>query len=180
MNDKPQPTPDGPSDAQPRWLTDEEMTAWLALIGVLVWLPAALDDQLRRDAGISHFEYMVLAVLSESPQFTARMNELAALANGSPSRLSHVVARLEQRGWVRRSADLDNARFTLATLTDAGWSIVVATAPGHVDAVRRYVFDALTPAQVRQLREIGRRVRRAIKPEGDWAVPRVPPVSGKG
>lgn len=84
------------------------------------------------------------------------------------------------RGWVPRSADPDNARYTLATLTDAGWSTVVATAPGHVEAVRRYVFDALTPAQVRQLSEIGRRVRRAINPEGDSRLPGAYPLSDRG
>ncbi|HVV22009.1 MAG TPA: MarR family winged helix-turn-helix transcriptional regulator [Pseudonocardiaceae bacterium] len=150
----------------PRWLDQDEQRTWLALIGVLIWLPAALDAQLQADAGLSHFEYQVLAMLSMSPNRTARMGDLAALANGSPSRLSHVVARAEKQGWVTRGADPDNKRVVLATLTDAGWDKVVATAPGHVEAVRRYVFDPLTPDQVRQLREALTLIRHTVDPEG--------------
>jgi len=88
---------------EPRWLDAEESQAWRALASTLVRLPAALDAQLRRDAGISHFDYQVLALLSEAPGRTLRMSELATLAEGSLPRLSQVVARLEQRGWVRRT-----------------------------------------------------------------------------
>jgi DNA-binding MarR family transcriptional regulator len=150
---------------EPRWLSDEERQTWLALTGVLIRLPSALDAQLQRDAGISHFDYQVLAGLSEAPDRTLRMSVLALLAEGSLSRLSQVVSRLEQRGWVRRTPDPTDGRYTLATLTDAGWEKVVATAPGHVGAVRELVFDPLTRAQHKQLRDIGRRIMRAICPE---------------
>ncbi|MBB0247397.1 MarR family transcriptional regulator, partial [Streptomyces alkaliphilus] len=125
----------------PRWLTPEERAAWLELVGLFIRLPTALDAQLRRDAGLSHFEYQVLAGLSEAPDRTLRMSDLAVFADGSLSRLSHVVKRLEQRGWVRRTPDPTNGRYTLAVLTDAGMEKVVATAPGHVEEVRRLVFD---------------------------------------
>ena len=151
---------------EPRWLTDEEMETWLALISVLIRLSAALDGQLQRDAEISHFEYQVMAGLSMSPDRSMRMSELAALADGSLSRLSHVVKRLETRGWVHRTPDPADGRFTLALLTEEGWEKVVATAPGHVDAVRRFVFDPLTKAQTRQLRDIGRRITGAVDPDG--------------
>ena len=87
---------------EPRWLDAEESQAWRALAKTLERLPAALDAQLRRDAGISHFEYQVLALLSEAPGRTLRMSELAMWAGSSLPRLSQVIARLEQRGWVRR------------------------------------------------------------------------------
>jgi DNA-binding MarR family transcriptional regulator len=148
----------------PRWLNDEERQAWLALASVVIRLPGALDAQLRRDAGVSHFEYQVLAMLSEAPKRTRRMSELALLAEGSLSRLSQVVDRLEGRGWVRRSPDPTDGRYTLATLTAAGWRKVVATAPGHVEAVRSLVFDPLTKVQTRQLTDIARRIMRAIDP----------------
>ncbi len=151
----------------PRWLDPDEQQTWLALVSVLIRLPAALDAQLQRDAGISHFEYQVLAGLSMSPQRTRRMSDLATFAEGSLSRLSQVVARLEKRGWVRRSPDPADGRYTLAILTDDGWAKVVATAPGHVEAVRAHVFDPLTQAQQRQLRQIGGRIMRTIDPEGD-------------
>ena len=153
--------------AQPRWLDDEERQTWLALVGVLIRLPAALDAQLQRDADISQFEYQALAVLSESPDRAMRMSGLAMLANGSLSRISHVVNRLEKRGWVTRAPDPVDGRYTLATLTEAGLAKVVDAAPGHVEAVRSLVFDALTKTQVRQLRDIGHRVLRAIDPNDD-------------
>jgi DNA-binding MarR family transcriptional regulator len=149
---------------EPRWLNDDERQAWLALASVAIRLPSALDTQLRRDAGVSHFEYQVLAMLSEAPKRTHRMSDLAMLAEGSLSRLSQVVDRLEGRGWVRRSPDPTDGRYTLAQLTTAGWKKVVATAPGHVAAVRSLVFDPLTKAQTRQLTGIGRRIMRAIDP----------------
>jgi len=151
---------DTPSQA--RWLDDEERQAWMALISVLIRLPSALDAQLRKDAGISHFEYEVLAGLSDAPQRTLRMSELALITEGSLPRLSQVVTRLEKRGWVRRAPDPADGRYTLAILTDEGWAKLVATAPGHVETVRRLVFDPLTRTQVRQMRDIGSRVMSAV------------------
>jgi DNA-binding MarR family transcriptional regulator len=150
---------------EPRWLDAEEGQAWRALASALVRLPAALDAQLHRDAGISHFEYQVLALLSEAPGRTLRMSALATLAEGSLPRLSQVVARLEQRGWVRRTPDPADGRYTLAILTDEGRAKVTDAAPGHVEEVRRLVIDPLTKAQARQLREISRRILRAIGPD---------------
>ena len=147
---------------EPRWLDAEERQAWLALAGVLIRLPAALDAQLRRDAGITHFEYQVLARLSEAPERTLRMSVLAVQAEGSLPRLSQVVTRMEQRGWVRRTPDPADGRYTLAILTEDGRAKVIEAAPGHVEEVRRLVFDPLTKAQTRQLRDIGRRIMRAI------------------
>ncbi|MGW1028182.1 MarR family winged helix-turn-helix transcriptional regulator [Streptomyces sp. NPDC002577] len=151
--------------SEPRWLTDEEHEVWMALGSMLIRLPFALDQQLQRDAGISHFEYQVLAGLSMAPERTLRMSDLAFFADGSLSRLSHVVKRLEKQGWVRRTADPVNGRYTLAILTDTGWDKVVATAPGHVEEARRLVFDPLTKAQQKQLREIGHRIGKAIGPD---------------
>jgi DNA-binding MarR family transcriptional regulator len=157
------------SPPEPRWLDAEQQQAWLALVCVLIRLPAALDAQLQRDAGISHFEYQVLAGLSMAPERTLRMSDLASYTVGSLSRLSQVVGRLEKRGWVRRTPDPADGRYTLAILTDRGWDKVVATAPGHVEAVRGYVFDPLTKVQQRQLRTIGLRIMRAIDPDHDIA-----------
>jgi DNA-binding MarR family transcriptional regulator len=107
-----------------------------------------------------------MAMLSMSSQRTRRMKEVAALANGSLTRLSRTVDRLEARGWVTRRPDPEDGRSTLAVLTDAGWDKVVATAPGHVAEVRRLVFDPLTATQVRHLREIATRIREVVQPEG--------------
>ncbi len=160
------------TDGEPRWLTEEEHRTWFALTGMLSWLPDALDAQLQRDAGISHFEYQVMAMLSMSPGRTRRMKEVAALANGSLTRLSRTVDRLEARAWVTRRPDPDDGRSTLAVLTDAGWDKLVATAPGHVAEVRRLVFDPLTRTQARHLHEIATRVGEVVQPDG--CVPTLP------
>lgn len=153
------------ANSDPRWLDPVERDAWLRLVSVTVRLPAALDAQLQRDAGLRHFEYMVLAMLSEADDRTLRMSELATLANGSLSRLSHVVARLEKRGWVTRTTCADDRRATNAVLTEAGWEKVVASAAGHVARVRELVIDALSPAQMRALAEIGEQILDRIDPE---------------
>lgn len=151
-----------------RWLTADEQDAWVSLAGMLVKLPAALDAQLQRDAGLSTFEYFVLSGLSQAPEHTLRMSELAVFASGSLSRLSHVVKRLEGRGWVRREPCPHDGRYTNAVLTDAGWDKVVAAAPGHVGTVRHLVVDALTATQLRYLRDVGRRVLHRVDPDQPW------------
>src|SRR3954453_16019396 len=147
---------------EPRWLDDEEMSAWLALNGVILLLPAALDSQMQRDNGITMFEYLVMAMLSEAPERTLQLKRLAGAANGSLSRLSHVVTRLEKRDWVRREPMADNGRVTMARLTDAGYGKVVASAPNQVEQVRQLVFDNLDRRQVRQLQEISTRLLRSL------------------
>lgn len=153
------------SRQETRWLDPDERSTWLTLISLLIRLPSALDAQLQRDAGVSHFEYQVLAVLSEAADRTMRMSELALLAEGSLPRLSQVIGRLEKRRWVRRTPDPVDGRYTLAVLTDEGWDKVFATAPGHVERVRQLVFDPLTKAQTRHLGEIARRIMRVVDPD---------------
>src|SRR6201986_3185287 len=162
------------TDAGPHWLTEDERAAWVRLVSVFIKLPAALDAQLQRDAGVSHFEYMVLSRLSEASDHTLRMSDLAVLANGSLSRLSHVVTRLERRGWVRREACPGEGRYTNAVLTDEGMAKVEATAPGHLAAVRDLVIDALRPEQVEQLRDISQAIMGRVIPGAEW-YGRLPP-----
>ena len=139
---------------EPRWLSDCERDAWLALAKLVFNLPGALDAQLLRDSRLTLFDYFVLSSLSMTPGRTQRLSELANHIGSSLSRLSNVVKRLEQRDLLRREPDPDNSRYTRAVLTDAGWDAVVAAAPGHVAAVRRYVLDGLTEEQLNVLRDI--------------------------
>ena len=157
----PSPAPD---DAP--WLDAEEQRVYMAVASVLVQLPNSLDAQLSRSSGVSHYEYLVLAALSMAPGRTLRMSQIAEFTDSTLSRLSNVATRLEKRGWLTRSPDPDNGRYTLATLTDAGTATVVAAAPGHVREVRRIVFDPLTATQQRQLLEICRRILGAVDPGG--------------
>jgi DNA-binding MarR family transcriptional regulator len=139
---------------EPRWLTDEQQQAWRRLVEVLVKVPAALEAQLQRDAGLTHMGYMVLLFLSERDDRRLAMSRLAKAASASLSRLSHVVARLEAQGWVRRERDPEDGRVQIAVLTDEGYAKVVESAPGHVEAVQQLVFDRLSPAQMRQLAKL--------------------------
>jgi DNA-binding MarR family transcriptional regulator len=139
---------------EPRWLTDEQQQTWRRFVEVLVRVPAALEAQLQRDAGLTHMGYIVLLTLSELPDRRMAMSGLAKLVSSSLSRLSHVVARLEGQGWVRRERNPDDGRVQMAVLTDQGHAKVAAIAPGHAEAVQQLVFDRLSPAQVRQLAKV--------------------------
>jgi DNA-binding MarR family transcriptional regulator len=163
------PDPVGPAQyllrVAQRWLDDDQQRTWRAWLTVSELLPRTLDAQLQRDAGLSHAAYVVLAMLSESPGRSRRMSDLARRANQSQSRLSHTVARLEDRGWVRRERSADDGRGSLAVLTDAGWDVVRSVAPGHVDAVREAMFDPLTAEQTQALGEILQAIVERLDPD---------------
>jgi DNA-binding MarR family transcriptional regulator len=148
-----------------RWLKTDELDAWKKFVAVVELLPGVLDSQLQRDAGLSHFEYFVLAMLSEARDRTLRMTGLASATNATLPRLSHVVARLERRGFIERTACMEDRRATNARLTDAGLEKVVATAPGHVTTVRENVIDPLTAEDVADLDRIMGRILGTIDPE---------------
>ncbi len=150
---------------EPQWLDAEERAAWLRLSAVAELLPAALDTQLRRDSGLTHFEYFVLAMLSEAPEHTLRMTALAHRTNGTLPRLSHVIARLEDRGLVERFPCPEDRRATNARLTSSGWDTLVDAAPGHVNAVRHLVLDPLSRAQLDQLSAIGEALLTRLDPD---------------
>ena len=79
--------------------TAEQLQAWRAFSAMMVILSAELDAQMQRREGLNEFEYNVMAGLSEAPGRTVRISQLAAATNGSLSRLSHLISRLEARGW---------------------------------------------------------------------------------
>ncbi|MGH3251426.1 MAG: MarR family winged helix-turn-helix transcriptional regulator [Trebonia sp.] len=143
------------------WLSDEQQAAWRPFVALMITLPATLDAQLQRDAGLNHFDYLVLSGLSEAQDRTLRMSELAARASSSMSRLSHVVSRLEAKGWVRREPCAGDGRFINAVLTEEGWQKVLATAPGHVAAVRELLISTLTKEEFEQLGAISAQVLAA-------------------
>jgi DNA-binding MarR family transcriptional regulator len=131
-----------------RWLTGDEEQSWRSVAMLMHCLPWALERQLESDSDLSFTEYHALARLSEDPNHTLRMSELAALTHASLSRLSHLVKRLESWGYVRRETDPSDGRFTNATLTKEGYAKLVASAPAHVACVRRLVVDEFSPAEL--------------------------------
>src|SRR4051812_44433753 len=133
------------------WLDDEQQKLWHDLRTVVIALPTLLDRQMQRDEGISNFEYSVMARLSMTESRTMRLSDLAAQCNSTLPRLSKVMVRFEQQGWIVRHPDPDNGRYTRAALTALGLRKVSESAPAHVDQVKRLVFDPLSRAQQRHL-----------------------------
>jgi DNA-binding MarR family transcriptional regulator len=165
---KRQPIPGRDPDTNParplRRLNHHEWSAWLQLVSTFTLLPAALDSQLQREAGMSHFEFGVMAALSRQQGRRLQLKELAVVANGSLSRLSHVISRLERRGWVRRTSG-SKGRATHAELTDEGYRKLIAAGPIHFREVRRLVFDVLTPEEVKALKQLTGRINAGLLSE---------------
>jgi DNA-binding MarR family transcriptional regulator len=156
------------STTQARWLSAAEQQAWRAFLTACQTLFGAIDAQLQHDAGLPHGYYEILVRLSEAPGRALRMSQLAEASTSSKSRLSHAVARLEERGWIRRMSCPTDKRGQIAQLTDEGMAALAAAAPGHVAQVRRSLIDQLSPEQVAQLQSIS----DAIAAAGDPAPPR--------
>jgi DNA-binding MarR family transcriptional regulator len=148
--------------AETRWLSAEEQRAWRSYIESSKVLFDALDRQLQRDANMPHAYYEILVRLSETEGRALRMSELADSTRSSRSRLSHAVARLEERGWVRREDCPTDRRGQLARLTDDGFAVLAAAAPGHVGAVRKLLVDALTPEQLAALESACRAIAAKV------------------
>lgn len=149
---------------EPRWLSPQERDSWLALLAVSMHMPSRLDSELHRQARITLFDYNVLAMLSEADGRMLAMSQLAGLTNASLSRLSHVVKKLETRGWVERTQSPADARVTMAHLRDEGMEMLEDLAPKHVESVRRMIFDGLSDQDVTDLARIGRKVIAGIDP----------------
>lgn len=148
--------------AETRWLSEDEQCTWRAFLTAMRLLTDQLDRELQHDANIPHTYYEILVALSEAPGRRLRMNQLAEVCQSSRSRLSHAVNRLEEAGWVRREACPTDKRGALAVMTDRGFAAIEAAAPGHVEGVRRHVFDVLTPEQIRQLGQISAAIRDGL------------------
>lgn len=155
---------------EPRWLTSDELAAWTRLVAVVELLPGVLDSQLQRDAELTHFEYFTLAMLSEAEDRTLRMTALAARTNSTLPRLSHVVSRLEKRGFIERVPCPEDRRATNARLTEAGWEKVVATAPGHVETVQDAVIGALDERDISDLRRITGKILARLDPDDTFGM----------
>ena len=149
--------------SRPKWLNEEEARAWQAFVAAGALLNRRLDQQLKEDAGISHLQYEVLVRLSEAPEGELRMTELASALYNSKSGLTYQVTQMEKAGLVRRRSCTDDVRAVYACLTDAGRSLLVRAAPGHVDLVRKLLFDGLTQEQLTAVADgLGHVVRRMM------------------
>jgi DNA-binding MarR family transcriptional regulator len=155
------------ADSHTRWLTAEEQHAWRAFLTATQLLFSTVEGQLQRDSGIPHGYYEILVRLSEAPGRALRMSQLAEASTSSKSRLSHAVARLEERGWVERLDCATDRRGQVAQLTEAGFAALEGAAAGHAEQVRRSLFDLLTAEQVEQLAAISEKIAAAAQAAGE-------------
>ncbi|HEY3754311.1 MAG TPA: MarR family transcriptional regulator [Pseudonocardiaceae bacterium] len=144
-----------------RWLSTEQQRVWRNYMAATRMVESEIERQLQRDSGMPTTYYEIMVSLSEAPDRTLRMSELADRSRFSRSRLSHAVARMERAGWVERRDCPSDKRGAFAVLTEKGFDTLVAAAPGHVEQVRSALFDVLTEEQVDQLGEICATVRKA-------------------
>jgi DNA-binding MarR family transcriptional regulator len=155
-----------PNEAE--WLDAQEQQIWAQLSTMILRLQPMLSARLQREFGIGHFEYLMMARLSEAPRSTLRMSVLATLTGSSLPRLSQAVGRLEKHGWISRQPDAEDSRYTVATLTSAGYRELQRVAPEHVKDVREFVFDRLTQTQARQLGVICQRILDGLPADETW------------
>ncbi|MEU5696750.1 MarR family winged helix-turn-helix transcriptional regulator [Actinosynnema sp. NPDC020468] len=134
--------------AEPRWLDEREARLWRAYLDLNRELNGALERHLERESGLSNADYALLVPLSAAPDGLVRARDLGVAVGWERSRLSHQVARMEKRGLVVREVCPEDARGSMVRLTPAGRAAIEAAAPGHVDTVRRYLFDVLTDEEV--------------------------------
>ncbi len=153
---------------QTRWLDADEQRTWAQLSTMILRLQPVISAELEREFGISHFEYLIMARLSEAPESKLRMSVLATISGSSLPRLSQAVARLEKRGWLSRQPDTEDGRYTLAVLTTAGRRRLEQVAPAHIDTVREFVFDRLTRDQTRELGATCQRILDGLPPDESW------------
>ncbi|MEY4312163.1 MAG: hypothetical protein RLZZ571_933 [Actinomycetota bacterium] len=134
-----------------KWLSKDQQVHWRAWITASNVLPELLSRELQEEFGLTITDYEILVRLSESPNKTMRMSELAQKSLLSRSRLSHQIDRLEDRGLVNRKNCEDDRRGQNCAMTNKGWDTLVAAAPLHVAGVRKHFVDQLTDSEYEAL-----------------------------
>lgn len=150
--------------SQEPWLSDDQQLLWRQWLAISRLLNDRIEKDLQREGGMPQAYYLILAMLSEAPDRSLRMNQLADVVRASQSRTSHAVSRLEEYGWIRREATPQDGRGQTATLTDAGWERLNQVAPGHAETVRSTMFDALDCADLAELSRIYSKLLDHIDP----------------
>lgn len=143
------------------WLTTEEMTAWRTYVETYSDLIAAIEHDLA-EHDLTLGDYQVFVYLSEAPNRSMRMCDLADRLQLSPSGLTRRLDGLVKAGFVTREPSVDDRRVMLATLTPAGFTALEKAAPDHVASVRRHIFDHLDSDQVQALASIFQSVKAGL------------------
>ncbi|OPC81089.1 MarR family transcriptional regulator [Embleya scabrispora] len=158
------------TDAEPRWLSDEDQHVWRQIIAVINMLPPRLERELQRTHGLSLHDYQILVQISEHPRQEVRLSDLAEATQQSKSRLSHQMTRMENAGLVARRNCPTDRRGAYAVLTEEGWEALRAAAPTHVESVREHLMDVMTPAQKQTVGEAFGAVAAKLRPAARAAV----------
>ena len=151
----------------PRWLKAEELAAWRGFLQSYAQVTAFLGRELARDSGLSMQDYAVLVELSESEGGSLRAFELGRRLVWEKSRLSHHVARMQERGLVQRVRCPSDQRGSFVAITEAGRRAIEAAAPRHAEAVREYFVEVLTPQELRTLRKVAEKIDKKLEGECD-------------
>ncbi len=145
-------------------MSDLQSDTWLQLIAISELLPAALDAQLRRDSQLTHFEFAVLSLIQLSPQGALSPSDIAQALNATLPRLSHVLARLEERGLISRSVSPQDRRGVEVRLTTTGRRVVVKATPGHIATAKALVVDRFSDDELKVLGELLRQITDRLDP----------------
>jgi len=134
-------------DSEVRWLTAQEQHLWRGWLKLNAELASTLQRELQQDAGLSMPDYEVLVHLTDNPEGRVRVTELAGLLQWERSRVSHHIKRMERRGLVERAQCSEDGRGAFIVITTKGRAAIEEAAPGHVMAVRRLMFEALSEGE---------------------------------
>ncbi|MFF4253950.1 MarR family winged helix-turn-helix transcriptional regulator [Streptomyces sp. NPDC001663] len=124
-------------------LHPDEEAVIRALLPAVTAMMRDFDADLTRDEHLTHTEYLVLVFLSEAPEGTLRLIDLAARTHKSPSAVSRAVGRLENEQLVQRVQASDDGRGSNAVLTDAGLTRLERARRTHITSIRRHLIDHL-------------------------------------
>ena len=154
-----------------RWLSRREQRAWRGFVLLQHRLTPRIAHDLQRETGLSAADYEVLVQLSEAPGARLRAFELGGLTQWEKSRLSHHITRMVDRGLVRRESCPTDSRGAFVVMTAAGHKAIEAAAPRHVEHVRRWFIDSLTPEQLDALADISDAVLAKLDDEPESCPP---------
>jgi DNA-binding MarR family transcriptional regulator len=144
-------------------LNTEQLGAYFALIEVSSLLQYAVDEHLRADGDLSFVQFQILARLVDAPEGSLRMTDLADGVVYSRSGLTYQAGLLDKRGLITRSASPDDERSVIVAVTGAGRDLIARVLPGHVDSVRRLLFDPMADGDLAAFGAVLGRVREHMR-----------------
>lgn len=131
-----------------KWLSPQEMEAWLAFIETTGDLMKAIERDLAQ-YGLDRGDYQLLAILSESEDQQMRMCDLADRLRLTRSGLTRRMEGVLKRKLVTRIQSTEDGRVAFAQLTTKGFELLKTAAPHHLESVRGLMIDLLSPAEIK-------------------------------